>query len=68
MRNAGLDLDDLIALRRDIHQHAEGKFLEVRTSGKIVEQLLSYGLEEKDIRKVAVTGLEVDIHGTSEET
>lgn len=51
-------------IRRDIHKHAEGAFEEVRTSGIVYDKLISFGLKEEDIRKVAVTGLEVNIKGT----
>jgi len=61
MRAAGTNIEELIALRRDIHKNAEGKYEEVRTSGLVVEQLKKYGLDESCIRKVAITGLEVNI-------
>ena len=37
MRAAGCSIEELTALRQDIHKHAEGKYEEVRTSGLIVE-------------------------------
>lgn len=67
MKKAGCDIDRLIAFRRDIHQHAELAFKEVRTSAKIKEMLLSYGIEESSIKPCAGTGLIVDIIGTGEE-
>jgi len=39
----------------------------VRTSAKIREMLLSFGIEEKFIKPCAGTGLVVDIVGTGEE-
>ncbi len=46
MTSSGCDIDRLIAFRHDIHQHAELGFQELRTSAKVREMLLSFGLEE----------------------
>ena len=68
MKGVGCDIETLIAFRRDIHQHAELGFKEFRTSQKIREMLLSYGIEEACIKPCAGTGLVVDIEGTGEAT
>lgn len=57
------DLDRLISFRRDIHQHPEAGFEEVRTSQKIIDYLLSIGVEKSNITRIAKTGLLVDIKG-----
>ena len=62
----GLDIEKMILLRKDIHQNAEIAFKEVETSRKIQEALISYGVEESNIKKVAITGLVVDIVGKGE--
>ena len=67
MKDAGCDIDKIIDFRRDVHQHAELAFKEVRTSAKIREMLLSFGIEEEFINLCAGTGLVVDIVGTGEE-
>ena len=42
---AGADVDELIAVRRDLHQHPELGFEEVRTSGIVAARLRALGLE-----------------------
>jgi len=59
------DLERLTNFRHDLHKHAELSYKEVRTSGKIIEYLTSLGINESQIRKVAQTGLIVDITGTA---
>lgn len=54
---------DLLALRRDIHKNPELAFEEIETSKKIVAFLNSLGIQDKSIKKVAKTGLIVDIPG-----
>ncbi|TNV78201.1 hypothetical protein FGO68_gene7263 [Halteria grandinella] len=66
MTEAGCNIEELIVLRRDIHKHAEIAFKEIETSRKIKEKLLSYGIEEENIKPCAGTGLVVDIIGTGE--
>ncbi|NOT32928.1 MAG: amidohydrolase [Candidatus Eisenbacteria bacterium] len=43
----GTDLDEMIAVRRDLHAHPETAFEEVRTSGIVAERLRSLGLEAR---------------------
>ena len=38
-------VDDLIAIRRDLHAHPEIGFEEVRTSGIVAEKLAQWGIE-----------------------
>lgn len=59
----GLDLERIVALRRNIHQYPEIAFKEFETSRKIKEILVSFGIEEENIRHTAITGLVVDING-----
>jgi metal-dependent amidase/aminoacylase/carboxypeptidase family protein len=40
MIEAGVDLDSVVMLRRDIHKHAELGFKEVETQRKIREKLI----------------------------
>lgn len=64
MEAQGCPIDKMIELRHDIHKHAEIAFSEHRTQQKIIEYLLSFGLEEHAIKKCAGTGLVVDIKGS----
>jgi amidohydrolase len=49
---------DLIAMRRDLHEHPELAFEEVRTSGIVAERLRSLGLEvQTGVAKTGVIGL-----------
>lgn len=49
---------DLIAMRRDLHEHPELSFEEVRTSGIVAQRLRSIGLEvQTGIAKTGVVGL-----------
>lgn len=57
------DLNRLTAFRHDLHKHPELGYKEVRTSSKLIEYLVSLGIPEKNIRRVAKTGLIVDIYG-----
>src|SRR5437588_8914064 len=52
---------DLIAMRRDLHEHPELAFEEVRTSGIVAQRLRTMGLEvQTGIAKTGVVGL---LHG-----
>src|SRR3989442_3498286 len=49
---------DLVALRRDLHEHPELSFEEVRTSGIVAQRLQAMGLEvQTGIAKTGVVGL-----------
>lgn len=49
---------DLVAMRRDLHEHPELAFEEVRTSGIVAQRLRSLGMEvQTGIAKTGVTGL-----------
>ncbi|MCC5989048.1 MAG: amidohydrolase [Pararhodobacter sp.] len=50
--------DDLTAIRRDLHEHPELGFKEVRTSGIVAEKLKSWGVEvTTGIGKTGVVGV-----------
>jgi hippurate hydrolase len=50
--------DDLVAIRRDIHQHPEIGFEEVRTSRIVAEKLAGWGVEvHTNIGKTGVVGV-----------
>jgi len=50
--------DDLTAIRRDLHEHPELGFQEVRTSGIVAEKLRSWGIEvTTGIGKTGVVGV-----------
>ena len=50
--------DDLTAIRRDLHQHPELGFQEVRTAGIVAEKLRSWGIEVTEgIGKTGVVGV-----------
>src|SRR6266705_6945578 len=49
---------DMVALRRDLHEHPELAFEEVRTSGIVAQRLRTMGLEvQTGIAKTGVVGL-----------
>src|SRR2546429_6198991 len=49
---------DMVALRRDLHEHPELAFEEVRTSGIVAQRLRTLGLEvQTGIAKTGVVGL-----------
>src|ERR1039457_6137198 len=49
---------DLIAMRRDLHEHPELAYEEVRTSGIVARRLQSLGLEvQTGVAKTGVVGL-----------
>ncbi|GHO93992.1 peptidase M20 [Reticulibacter mediterranei] len=49
---------DLIAMRRDLHEHPELAFEEVRTSGIVAQRLKALGLEvQTEVAKTGVVGL-----------
>ncbi|SHI86552.1 amidohydrolase [Clostridium cavendishii DSM 21758] len=56
-------MDELVALRRDFHEHPELGFEEWRTSGKIKEFLTKEGIHFTDVAKTGVCGI---IEGTME--
>jgi amidohydrolase len=53
--------DDIVALRRDLHEHAELSTKEVRTQRVIIDRLEKLGLE--DVRLIADTGVTALIRG-----
>ncbi|MBZ5763412.1 amidohydrolase [Rhizobium sp. VS19-DR104.2] len=58
MESIAARADELTAIRRDLHQHPEIGFEEVRTSGIVAEQLESYGIEvHRGIGKTGVVGI-----------
>ena len=63
-QNNQYNLEDLIGFRRDLHRHPEIFFQEQRTSAKIIEYIKKLGIKDEQIRRVAVTGIIVDIQGT----
>jgi amidohydrolase len=54
-------IDDTVALRRDLHEHAELSTEEHRTQGVIVERLRAAGLD--DVRAIADTGVTAIVRG-----
>jgi len=63
----GFDTEKVIAIRKDIHKHAEGAFKEFRTAKLIKDTLIGYGLKEEHIKPCAGTGMVVDIYGLGED-
>ena len=56
-------LDELVAIRRDLHAHPELGFEEERTSGIVAERLSAWGFEvHRGIGKTGVVGV---LHGKS---
>jgi amidohydrolase len=55
---AELIYDELVATRRDLHQHPELGFEETRTAGIVAEQLNEYGFEvQAGVGQTGVVGL-----------
>jgi len=63
MNKAGCDVDKIIELRHHLHMYPEGGFKEFKTQQKMIDNLVSYGIEDKNIKKCAGTGLVVDVWG-----
>ncbi|EAR95244.1 peptidase M20D, amidohydrolase (macronuclear) [Tetrahymena thermophila SB210] len=57
------NLTELVAFRHDIHQHPEPGFHEFRTQRKIIRYLRKLGVHKNQIKKIAITGLQIDIPG-----
>src|SRR6187399_3660008 len=57
----GPDVDELIAVRRDLHQHPELGFEEVRTSGIVATKLRALGLQPRT--SVGRTGVVATLAG-----
>jgi len=57
----GPDVDELIAVRRDLHQHPELGFEEVRTAGIVATKLRALGLEPRT--NVGRTGVVATLRG-----
>jgi amidohydrolase len=57
------EVADLVAVRRDLHQHPETAFQEVRTSGVVAERLKALGLKVRT--GVAGTGVVATVKGGS---
>jgi amidohydrolase len=57
----GPDVDELIAVRRDLHQHPELGFEEVRTAGIVAAKLRAIGLEPRT--NVGRTGVVATLRG-----
>jgi amidohydrolase len=58
--NSDIDelVSDMVALRRDLHEHPELAFEEVRTSGIVAQRLRALGLEvQTGVAKTGVVGL-----------
>jgi amidohydrolase len=53
--------DDAVAMRRDLHQHAELSTEEWRTQGIIIDRLKALGLD--DVRGIADTGVTAIVRG-----
>ena len=64
MNENGGDIDAMIVLRRKIHQHPEGGWQEIFTPKLLLDTLISFGIDKKNIKKCTSTGLTVDIIGT----
>lgn len=63
MERNGLKTEDMISLRRKIHQHAEGGFKEFKTKAALYDMLLKVGVAKSEIKPCAGTGMVVDLRG-----
>lgn len=57
------NLEKLTEFRRELHKNPELAFEEVVTSAKIIEYLKGLGVVDSQIRRIAKTGITVDIKG-----
>ncbi len=57
------DIERLTAFRRKVHSHPELAFEELETSKMIIEYLKTLGVNETQIRRMAKTGIVVDLQG-----
>ena len=64
----GLDAEEMIAMRKNLHKNPEGGFKEFNTQKVIREKLLKLGVPAEKISDCVGTGLVVDICGTGEGT
>lgn len=63
MNENGCNIDQMVELRRTLHSHPEGGFKEVKTNARLRQELMKMGIEEKDMKEFAKTGIVVDIWG-----
>ena len=63
MERSLFDIERLIAFRRKVHSHPELAFEEVETSKLIIEYLKTLGVKDTQIRRMAKTGIVVDLQG-----
>jgi len=63
MQNKLFDLQRLISFRREIHQFPEIAFEEFKTAERIIKYLNDLGIDQKSIRRIAKTGIVVDVKG-----
>ena len=61
LTHPAVDLDEMVATRRDLHMHPETAFEEVRTSGVVIERLKALGLSPRT--GVGKTGVMATIQG-----
>ncbi|MFA5594831.1 MAG: hypothetical protein WDA15_06065, partial [Trueperaceae bacterium] len=62
LRLANDGIDQLVAVRRDLHAHPELGFEEVRTSALVAAQLAEWGVS--DVTPLGGTGLVATVHGS----
>ena len=67
VERALFDVERLTAFRRKVHSHPELAFQEVETSKLIIEYLKTLGIKDTQIRRMAKTGIVVDISGKAPE-
>jgi metal-dependent amidase/aminoacylase/carboxypeptidase family protein len=58
------DINDLIRIRHEIHQHPEPDFRVHETRKRVVAELVRLGYSESDVVTYADPGFAVDIVGT----
>ena len=63
----GVDMEDIIRLRKLFHQYPEGHLKEFKTQKLIKDTLVGFGIPAEDLKDCAGTGVIVDICGTGSE-
>jgi amidohydrolase len=61
LTHSAIDLNELVAVRRDLHMHPETAFEEVRTAGIVAEKLTAMGLQPRT--GIGKTGVMATIQG-----
>ena len=57
------NIEKLIEFRKEIHENPETGFQEYKTGEKIIQYLKEIGVDLSSLKRLAKTGITLDIHG-----